>query len=235
MLPPEVYAWLNQNREQGYLLPPLEPPASCERCQRPMDPEGEYRTCYPCEFHHGPALSRFAAATYGADGTPPWRLLLEAKFESVPAEALADRVTFIAAAIWETVEAVAPNFLQRGPNYTIAVPSSHNLLVRCANDANARGWPSLGFVEGLRAEDRPRQTGQSGDARRASARGKYTFHGDLTDANVLLLDDVYTSGYSIHDAARAAQAAGAASVTAVVYARRVYPEAMALYREVRGV
>ncbi len=51
---------------------------------------------------------------------------------------------------------------------------------------------------------------------------------------VLLVDDAYTSGYTIHDAARAVTAAGAGSVAGVVYARRIYPDAMAVYRAERG-
>jgi predicted amidophosphoribosyltransferase len=70
--------------------------------------------------------------------------------------------------------------------------------------------------------------------RRLAAEGKYTFNGDLGGADVLLLDDVYTSGYTMHDAARAVRAAGARSVVGVVYARRIFPDALAIYREIRG-
>jgi phosphoribosylpyrophosphate synthetase len=200
-----------------------------------MDADGPWRTCYDCGRTHGPALSRVVAATYGADGTPPWQLLVQAKYETLAPEAVAARVTFIAAAIWETIETVASQFFEGGQNYTVAIPSEAKLLGRCANDASSRGWPALGFVAGLRAEDRPGQTGQAADARREAAQGKYIFDGDLSGANVLLLDDVYTSGYTMHDVARAVREAGATSVIGVVYARRVFSDAMALYREAQGV
>ena len=235
-LPPEIHTWLDQLREQGFILPPLEPPLCCARCQRPLEPEKrQYRTCWDCGHTHPPGLNRVAATTYGADGTAPWQILKEAKFQTLPADAVAQRVTVVAAGIWTTVEDMAPDFLDSTTKLAFAIPSRHNLVGRCAVEAAARGWPALPFVDGLRAENRPPQTDLGADARREAARDKYSVSVDLAGRDVLLIDDVYTSGYSMHDAARAVRAGGAASVTGVVYARRVYPDVMALYREIRDV
>lgn len=115
----------------------------------------------------------------------------------------------------------------------LPIPSSRDLVQRCAATASARGWPGLTLHDRLRSEDRPRQSELPASARREAARGKYAVDGALTGRAVLLLDDVYTSGFTMHDASRAAREAGATSVVGVVYARRVFPDAMALYREAR--
>lgn len=218
------------------MLPPLDQPAACGRCQRPLEPEKQrFGTCYDCGHTHGNDLTGVHAATYAADGTPPWRLLTEAKFEQLDADAVAQRVTAIAAAIWETLEEVAPEFFDGGDNVTVPIPSSRELINRCAAQAHERGWPSLGVDDRLQSDERPRQTDLPASGRREAAREKYAFGGDLSGKAVLLLDDVYTSGFTMHDAARAVRAAGAESVIGVVYARRVYPDGMALYREAHDV
>lgn len=104
-----------------------------------------------------------------------------------------------------------------------------------AAEASARDWPTLVFDDCLAAASRRRQSELSAAERQEAARGKYTVGGNLSGRAVLLLDDVYTSGFTMHDAARALREAGAASVIGVVYARRVFPDAMALYREARDV
>jgi predicted amidophosphoribosyltransferase len=233
-LPPEVYVGLTSLRERGILLPPLEPPQCCSRCQRPFEPERQYRLCYDCRYNHGPQLGSVVAATYAAVGSAPWDLLRRAKFELVEGEALARVVRAVAAAIWEKIEETAPESFVGRHRVTVSIPSSRDLIHRCAAEARAAGWPSLTFDDRLVAEARPRQSELHGaDERRIAAQAKYTFGGDLAGADVLLLDDVYTSGYTMHDAARAVSATGAQSVVGVVYARRVFPDALALYREIR--
>jgi predicted amidophosphoribosyltransferase len=168
-------------------------------------------------------------------GTAPWELLLDAKFERLAPDAVAQRVTLVAAALWATVDEVAPQFFEGAENITVPIPSSRDLIRRCAAEASARDWPTLAFDDCLAAAPRPRQSELSAAERQDAARGKYVVEGDLRGRAALLLDDVYTSGFTMHDAARALREAGAASVTGVVYARRVFPDAMALYREARDV
>jgi predicted amidophosphoribosyltransferase len=57
------------------------------------------------------------------------------------------------------------------------------------------------------------------DARRTNVRGAFVATGRLDGAHVLLVDDVMTSGSTLNDAARAARAAGARRITALVVCR----------------
>jgi predicted amidophosphoribosyltransferase len=214
----------------------LVPPACCSRCQRPLEEEKQrFGTCYDCGFTHSAGLTRVVAASYAATGTASWEILLDAKFSRLAADGVAQRVTLIAAGIWETIERTAPQFFGQPNNVSVPIPSSSDLLRRCVVEAARRGWPALTLDHRLRAEERPRQTGRGAEERREAAHGKYRFDGRLDGAAVLLLDDVYTSGHSMHDAARAVRDAGATSVLGVVYARRVFPDVMALYWEARDV
>jgi predicted amidophosphoribosyltransferase len=236
-LPSDIHAWLHRLRERDILLPPLEPPECCERCERPLEPEKQrFGTCWECGHAHGPSLEFVAAATYAAPGTAPWELLREAKFRLLDEASVAQRVAAITAAMWETIEKVASEFFAGGRNVTVPIPSSRDLMLRCGAEAQQRGWPTLAFDQRLEAEDRPRQSASGSAAERCeAAQGKYYFNGGLQGDAILLLDDVYTSGYTMHDAARAVCDAGAISVVGVVYARRVFPDVMALYREARDV
>jgi predicted amidophosphoribosyltransferase len=164
-------------------------------------------------------------------GTPPWDVLRHAKFQLLSTEATAQRVKAVAASIWEKVEQAAPEFFEGG--VTVPIPSSRDLIHRCAALADGEGWPALSLDDRLVAEDRPRSSGLNAEQRREAAQGKYTFEGELDGAPVLLLDDVYTSGFTMHDAARAVRETCASSVVGVVYARRVFPDLMAVYRDIR--
>jgi hypothetical protein len=178
-------------------------------------------------------VSRVAAATYGATGTGSWELLLDAKFGRLDRAAVELRITVVAAGIWATIEREAPEFFTDPSCITVPIPSSSDLIGRCVAEAGRRGWPTLTISDHLESEPRPRQTELAAGDRRAAAQGKYRFDGSLEGSRALLLDDVYTSGHTMHDAGRALREAGATAVVGVVYARRVFPDLMALYRETR--
>lgn len=224
-------------READVLDPPLAPPAACSRCLRPLELEKrQWGTCYPCGHEHRPTLPRVAAVTYGATSTRPWTFFTTTKFEQASAEKLASFVSGIAAMISLTIETEHPAFIGGDSDHVVVpVPSSSGLVNRCLAAIEAAGWPSLIVVDALTAApERPRQTELGMDARRAAAAGKYTASAAVAGKHVLLLDDAYTSGYTLHDAARAVGAAGAVSVSGVVYIRRIYPDAMAVYRAELG-
>jgi hypothetical protein len=228
--------WVAAMHDARVLDPPLAPPAACSRCLRPLEVDKRrWGTCYPCGHEHRPTLPRIAAVTYGAAGTRPWDFFTTTKFEQTSSEKLATFVSGIASTLSATIEREHPDFVDGDPDHlTVPLPSSHGLIRRCLEAIEANGWPSLRVGEALTAAERPRQTGLSEASRRDAASGKYTAAAPVAGRHVLLLDDAYTSGYSIHDAARAVDAAGAVSVAAVVYARRIYPDAMAVYRAERG-
>jgi len=222
--------------EADVLLPPLEPPAACRRCLRPLEPDKRgFGTCYPCGHEYGPALPRITVATYGATGTRPWDFFTTTKFETASADRLETFVNGIAALLSTTIEGEHPEFVEGDDDHiVVVVPSSARLIARCLAAGAANGWPAVTAVEALTAADRPRQTQLAMDARREAAAGKYSASGAVAERHVLLLDDAYTSGYTFHDAARAVKAAGALSVVGVVYIRRIYPDAMAVYRAELG-
>lgn len=223
--------------EIGLVLPPLAAPLACARCQRPLEPDKRYfRTCYECGHEHGRGLEEVFAATYAAEGTPAWDLVLAAKFERHEPEIVAEAVLGVTAALWAAIERHAGEFLNGDESHVaVLMPSEWSLLERCVAEAGRRDYPGLRLIpDALIEQDRPKQTGLSQPERRAAAVGKYSCVAGLRGRHVLLLDDVYTTGSSMHDAARAALAAGAESAVGIVYARRVYPDAMAIYREARG-
>ena len=223
--------------EAGVLYTPLAPPLACPRCLRPLEPEKRrWVTCWDCGHEHPPTLPRVSVATYGATGTLPWRLYTAAKFENASPKNVAEYVTAIAAMLSLTIERDYPAFSDSGGDHVVVpLPSSSGLIVRCLDAVEEHNWPRLNRLEALTAADRPKQTGLKMDARRDAAAGKYTASDAVAGRHVLLVDDAYTSGYSIHDAARAVTVSGVLSVSGVVYARRIYPDAMALYRVETGM
>jgi predicted amidophosphoribosyltransferase len=236
-VPEDRDEWVAAMRAADVLHPPLAPPAACSRCLRPLDPDKrQWETCYLCGHEHPPTLPRITAATYGASGTRPWIFFTTAKFEDASAEDLARFVNGIAAMISLTIETEHPEFVDPDEGHIVVpVPSSSGLVSRCLGAIEANEWPSLVVVDALTAAlDRPRQTDLNMDDRRAAAAGKYTASAAVEGKHVLLLDDAYTSGHTLHDAARAVAAGRALSVGGVVYARRIYPDGMAIYRAEQG-
>ena len=220
-------------------LPPLDPPRACERCQRPHLPEnvGRYARCYPCVFEHGPALDSVRGCTYAATGHLTWNVLRVAKFTDHPStEVIFNCVGAVAAGLSDVLSEAWPEALEPADEGwgAVVIPSSSALVERAVARIHDEGWPAPHVVDGAVRGDptRPRQSTVDGaEAKRAAAAGKYQADGDVVRGlNVVLIDDVYTTGYSMHDAARALKEAGAEYVMGVVYARRIYPDAMAQYR-----
>lgn len=235
-MPRDRDGWMAKMEKAQVLHPPLAPPAACRRCLSPLPTDKRHwDTCYPCGREHPRTLTQISAVTYGASETVPWTFFKMAKFEEAAAEKVAIYVTAIAAMLSRAIEADHADFSDGDADHVVVrVPSSHGLIDRCLATIAAEGWPSLRVLDALTAEDRPKQTDLDKAGRRKAAAGKYICSDEVEDKHVLLLDDAYTTGYTIHDAARAASAAGAVSVSCVVYARRIYPEAMAVYRAELG-
>jgi predicted amidophosphoribosyltransferase len=228
--------WVKAMAEADVLDPPLAPPAACSRCLRPLEAsKRHWETCYPCGHEHPHTLPRITAITYGAAGTRPWTFFTTTKFGNASVEDLKSFVKGMAAMLSQAIETEHSDFVSGDAEYVVVpVPSSSGLIDRCLKVIETKGWSSLVVVDALTAADRPKQTELSEAGRREAAAAKYTASADVAGKHVLLVDDAYTSGYTIHDAARAVSAAGAASVSCVVYARRIYPEAMAIYRAEHG-
>ena len=221
--------------EANVLDPPLKPPAACARCLRPLEStKRQWGTCYPCGNEHASTLQRVTAITYGASGTRPWSFFTATKFAAVSSDRLETFVKGIAAMLSHAIELEYPRFGAGDADYVVVpVPSSTGLINRALDVIADKRWNSLVVADALTAEDRPKQTNLGESARREAASGKYTAR-DVAGKHVLLIDDAYTTGYTIHDAGRAVSAAGAISVLGLVYVRRIYPEAMAIYRAELG-
>ncbi len=228
--------WQQAMLNADVLFQPLAPPVACPRCLRPLEEEKRrWGTCWQCGHEHPQTLPTVSAVTYGATGTRPWNFYVATKFENDTPEHLTSFITGIAATLSLLVERDHPDFSDGDERHVVVpLPSSSGLISRCLTAIADNDWPTLQVADALTAADRPKQTGQNMDARRQAAAGKYTASATAAAEHVLLLDDAYTSGYSLHDAARAVSQAGALSVGGVVYIRRIYPDAMALYREEKG-
>ena len=153
------------------------------------------------------------------------------KFRTAPDGEYANRVEACAAVLWATIEASQPGLFDDDASLLVALPSSKTFVGDCLASSARAGWPQVEVAHRLLAEVRPRQTHLSQDERREAAAGKHSALGRLDGRRVLLVDDMYTSGFTMHDAARALADAGAASVAGVVFARRLTPDGMAVYRE----
>ncbi len=115
----------------------------------------------------------------------------------------------------------------RGVELTIPVPlHAQRLRRRGYNQALelarplARGRRLPLAPQGLlRIRDTAPQTALSGDARRRNLRGAFAANGVPQGAGVLLIDDVFTTGATLREAAATLQRAGAARVHVLAMAR----------------
>ena len=98
----------------------------------------------------------------------------------------------------------APRLAERGFNQS-------QLLAR--RIATAYGWPLLDKGAVLR-QHRPPQSTLSRDKRRQNVRGVFRVAADVKNCNLLLIDDVVTTGATIYELAQSLKRAGAAAVYA---------------------
>ena len=192
-----------------------QPRHRCRSCALPL-PEG-IEVCGACLREPPPLDACYAAVSYAY----PWSTLLARfKFNGEPgwAQALAERMQATPGVREEIARAdrvlplpLAPRRLaQRGFNQAL-------LLAR----ALARSKVDAGLL--LRLRETGSQTALDRKARRANVRDAFGIEplraGALRGQAVLLVDDVMTSGASLHAAAEVVRHAGAQRVAAVVLAR----------------
>lgn len=187
----------------------------CGRCALPL-PQG-VSTCGACLREPPPLDACFAAVDYAY----PWSGLVgRFKFQGEPgwAATLARRMAAIpgVAEELERADCVLPMPLARG---RLAERGFNQALLLARQLAPTRAEARLL----LRVRETGSQTALEREARRSNVEGAFGLEPlrahEVQGRRVVLVDDVMTSGASLHAAARALRQAGAARVSAVVLAR----------------
>lgn len=196
-----------------------QPQARCGRCALPL-PEG-VSTCGACLRDAPPLDACFAAVAYAY----PWSGLVgRFKFQAEPgwAASLAALLRAVPGVDSEVAGAdlllpmplAAPRLAQRGFNQALQLARQ---LAVGKTDARLL----------LRLRETASQATLDRAGRRANVRGAFGIEplraGEVQGRRVLLVDDVMTSGASLHAAAAALRQAGAQRVAAVVVARTDEP------------
>ncbi|TDR32578.1 ComF family protein [Hydromonas duriensis] len=207
-------------------------PRLCQQCADGLTGRSAYRCqscavvlttndaqCLSCLQSPPPVRYTFAFADYhGA----LQHLILNYKFHHMlqAAPALGDALQ---STLLPYVSAHAPDLMMPVPQFNALthqrgfVPLNHVLK----QIVWARGQPSplLAFDASIRLHHAALQVSSSPEQRRKQIKGAFAVTRDLTGQRVLLIDDVYTTGATLHELASVCLAAGAKSVDALVLAR----------------
>lgn len=203
--------WLCQSCRDGF---PLPPPPTCERCGDPVSPGV---ACRRCAGSLRPLASAAHAAVYAGSARECVRML---KYDGkrLLARPLADAMAFRlrTRGDLQRCDVIVPVALhprrlrQRGYNQSLWLAEELSAL------------SGLPVVDALtRTRDTHTQVGLHASERESNIAGAFAAAPGLAGRNVLLLDDVTTTGATARDAARALLASGAASVHLLVFARDI--------------
>lgn len=202
-------------------------PPWCERCGQPGPHFGPCRLCaaWPA------ALVRVRSAVWLDEGARPAVHAL--KYGGFPR--IADDLTAAMGSLRPPTD---------GPSVLIPIPlAAKRLRERGYNQSDvlarvlARQWRIPVLCDLLvRTRQTPTQTALTPDTRLANVAGAFSVRmvgGQLTpgrrpgvsrDTNYVLVDDVFTTGATLAEAARALEHAGAQSIQAVTFARAAIPD-----------
>jgi ComF family protein len=203
----------------------LAPGPICVDCEVDFFPAGRHR-CGVCAIRlHGEDLvcgrclgapPSFHRATALADYAPPvdamvMALKFRARLELAPVfgNLLAQRTAVTRSALVIPVPLAFERLSERGFNQSLQIARAF------CRASGARLGPDV--VRRIRHAP-PQQTLVL-EARRRNVRGAFEVSGDVRDRDVLVVDDVMTSGSTMDEIARLLAAAGAARVHALVVAR----------------
>ncbi|WP_273428725.1 ComF family protein [Chitinibacter tainanensis] len=192
-------------------LPRWEQTSSCPRCARPAT-AGEL--CGQCQ-RHPPAFTRsYALYLY----TSPIKELIQAAKFAGQWQHLRSLMP-LSLPVWQhelnCIDALIPlplhpqRLRERGFNQTMELTLGLASQLQLPIHAHALS----------RQRDTEHQARLSARARWKNVRRAFAAHGNLTGQRVLLIDDVMTSGASLHEASRTLLAAGASEVWTLVLAR----------------
>lgn len=209
------HAWPSQPVCEACVAQFAQPVSRCTTCALPL-PSG-MRQCGACTVEPPPLDRALAAVPYAY----PWsRLVVDFKFKQHTGWA-SSLATLMRSAPWVEPALDASDLL-------IPMPlSRERLALRGFNQALvlARALEPSKVVADvlLRIQDTPPQRTLPRKERLHSVRHAFAvdplYASRLKGQRVVLLDDVMTSGASLHAAARVVRQAGAAHITALVFAR----------------
>lgn len=214
------HAWPSQPVCEACVTRFAQPRPRCKRCALPV-PQG-IALCGDCLVNPPPLDACFAAVAYGY----PWSdLVARFKFRDHPSQAkplalLMRSVPFIEPAL-EQAQVIVPMPLSpqrlRERGYNQAWELARWLAPSVPNSQKLN--PHLL----LRITDTPPQAGLNREARLRNLRTAFAVDplrvAQLQGQHVVLVDDVMTSGASLHAAALTLRAAGATHITGLVFAR----------------
>ena len=209
------HAWPAQRICEACVAAFAQPVARCTTCALPVPPG--VRQCGACTLQPPPIDACLAALPYAY----PWSgLVADFKFNQQPGWA-ASFAVLLRAAPWVEPALEAADLLLPMP------VSKERLRDRGYNQAHvlagALDGPKLAHGLLLRVLDTPPQRTLPRSERLSAV--QHAFAVDplaahrLRNKRIVLLDDVMTSGASLHAAARVLRGAGAAHITALVLAR----------------
>ena len=191
------------------------PQARCTRCALPLGSGAA--VCGACLREPPPIDACFAAVSYAY----PWSsLVARFKFSEEPgwADVLAERMALVPGAAEEIERADLVLPLPLAPR-RLAERGFNQALLLARRLAPARVEPRLL----LRLRETGSQSALDRKARNLNVRHAFGVDplrvGEVAQRAVLLVDDVMTSGASLHSAAQALRQAGARRVSALVLAR----------------
>lgn len=211
------------------LWPLIDHAPSCRHCAVPRQPQyvRDFPTCFRCGEHavlYGNSLEDVYPITYT---TPLWPLgtgirELKDTFQARPDNFIARSLGAVLSAYLEAQFGAQRLGLPWDFGLITTVPSSRPVVAAALRRAADEGWwvPQLADVADVRPGHQ-RQRERPG-AERPYVEDKWEVDRAAVEGrDVLALDDIYTSGGSIHSFAQALRRAGANSVRAVILARNI--------------
>lgn len=217
-------------RDKKNALWPLIDYHSCGLCAQPREPQWakDFATCYSCKQHrdrYGPALDDLFPITYSTKTWPLGSAIRRFK-DDHGADPDDDRAASFGAVLSAFLERQLERIcLITPPQWRIVpVPSSKPLVLSSLTRAEREGWwvPTLTTDLVVAREGVVRQRERPGKERMiVEDKWEVDLKAMEFGPPILLLDDIYTTGGSLHSLAAALKQAGARTVKAVVLERNV--------------